>query len=510
MNRLLTLLAAAALLLLAGFLLGRTWQGDAGDGGPAAASAEREILYWVAPMDPNYRRDGPGKSPMGMDLVPVYADEVDNQPGVVKIDPVMAHNLGVRTAPAVRGSLPRRIDTVGYIIYDEDTLQHVHTRVDGWIERLVTKASGDPVTRGQLLFELYSPTLVNAQQEYLTALKSNNASLQAASRERLMALGVAGAEVARLERDRAVSRRIRVFAENDGVIAHLGVREGIYVTPALEVMSIAQLDKVWVIAEVFERQAAWVEPGQRATVELDYLPGTVLEGVVDYVYPELDPKTRTLKVRLRFDNESLTLRPNMFSRVVIEGRAVNDIVHVPREAVIRGGAIDRVVVDIGGGRFRAQPVRIGVESGDRVAVRSGLDGSERVVTSAQFLIDSESNIEAALSRMDPEMKMDHSMQGAPAAGNADHGDHDMSGQAPMDHGSHDMSGEMPMDHGDHDMSGQAPMDHGSHDMDGETPSDHDEHDGDGPEAMDHEAMDHEAMDHKAMGHGSNGGPGDDS
>ncbi|HEY5643935.1 MAG TPA: efflux RND transporter periplasmic adaptor subunit [Woeseiaceae bacterium] len=432
MNRILTYLAAAILLLLAGFLLGRQWQSDTHGDGPAAASGEREILYWVAPMDPNYRRDGPGKSPMGMDLVPVYADEVDAQPGVVRIDPVMAHNLGIRTGIAARGTLPRRIETVGYIIYDEDTVQHVHTRVDGWIERLETKASGDPVKRGQLLFEIYSPTLVNAQQEYLTALKSNNASLKAASRERLLALGVADAEIARLEKDRAVSRRIRVVAENDGVIAHLGVREGIYVTPSLEVMSIAQLDKVWVIAEVFERQVAWVEPGQRATVELDYLPGTILEGVVDYVYPELDPKTRTLKVRLRFDNESLALRPNMFSRVVIEGRAVHDIVHVPREAVIRGGIIDRVVVDIGDGRFRAQPVRIGVESGDRVAIRSGLDGGERVVTSAQFLIDSESNIESALSRIDRDMRMDHS-------------GHDMGDAAPVDHGDHDMSDHDAMD-----------------------------------------------------------------
>ena len=148
---------------------------------------------------------------------------------------------------------PRRIETVGYIGYDEDTLQHVHTRVDGWIERLVTTATGDPVRKGQLLFELYSPTLVNAQQEYLAALASNNAGLKSASRERLAALGLTGSEVQRLDRDREVSQRVRVFAESDGVIADLGVREGMFVTPATEVMSVAQLDKVWVVAEVFER-----------------------------------------------------------------------------------------------------------------------------------------------------------------------------------------------------------------------------------------------------------------
>ncbi len=367
-----------------------------------AGTSEREILYWVAPMDANYRRDEPGKSPMGMDLVPVYADEVDSQPGVVKIDPVVVNNLGVRTAAAQRGSLSRRIETVGYIGYDEETLQHVHTRVDGWIEKLETKATGDPVKKGQLLFELYSPTLVNAQQEYLAALRSNNAVLRNASRDRLVALGVTAGEIAELDRTREVRQRVRVFAQNDGVISYLGVREGIYVTPATDIMSVARLDRVWVLAEVFERQAAWVEPGQEATVELDYLPGRTLSGTVDYVYPELDPTTRTLKVRLRFDNEGELLRPNMFARVVIHGSPIDNIVHVPREAVVRGGGSSRVVIDLGDGRFRSRSVLVGIESGDRVAIRRGLDEGERVVTSAQFLIDSESNIESAMQRMEPQ------------------------------------------------------------------------------------------------------------
>ena len=393
-----TVFVAIAAALVIGVLVGRTWSpapGDApaGDDGP-------EILYWVAPMDPNYRRDEPGKSPMGMDLVPVYAGDEAADSGVVSIDPTLLNNLGVRTALAQRGSLPRRIDTVGYIGYDEDTLQHVHTRVDGWIEKLATTATGDPVTKGQLLFELYSPTLVNAQQEYLAALASNNTVLRSASRDRLAALGVTNTEIRRLEQEREASQRVRVYAQSDGVIAHLGVREGIFVTPATEVMSVARLDRVWVLAEVFERQSAWVEPGQEATVELDYLPGKLLRGTVDYVYPELDPRTRTLKVRLRFDNEGETLRPNMFARVVINGSAIDNIVHVPREAVIRGGSSSRVVVDLGDGRFQSREILIGIESGDRVAVRRGLKEGERVVTSAQFLIDSESNIDAALERME--------------------------------------------------------------------------------------------------------------
>ena len=397
MNKIAVFVAAIIAALAIGYLAGRSTgpQSEAA----TAAGAEREILYWVAPMDSNYRRDEPGKSPMGMDLVPVYADEVANQPGVVKIDPTLVNNLGVRTAVAERGALPRRIETVGYIGYDEDTLQHVHTRVEGWIEKLATKASGDPVKKGQLLFELYSPTLVNAQQEYLAAMASNNAGLKTASRDRLTALGITAREIERLDRERSVSQRVRVYAETEGVIANLGVREGMFVTPATEVMSIAQLDKVWVVAEVFERQSAWVEPGQAATVELDYLPGAILRGTVDYVNPELDPTTRTLKVRLRFDNEGTRLLPNMFARVVIDGAAISNIVHVPREAVVRGGSSSRVVVDVGDGMFESRKVLVGIESGDRVAIRRGLKEGERVVVSAQFLIDSESNIDNALGRM---------------------------------------------------------------------------------------------------------------
>ena len=233
MNSKLTIAAIAATLVI-GVLIGRMWPPQPGT--DAEEDAGPEILYWVAPMDPDYRRDEPGKSPMGMDLVPVYAGQERAGSGVVSIDPTLLNNLGVRTAEAERGTLPRKIETVGYIGYDEDTLQHVHTRVDGWIEKLATTATGDPVTKGQLLFELYSPTLVNAQQEYLAALASNNTVLRNASHDRLIALGVTNAEIQRLEREREASQRVRVYAQSDGVIAHLGVREGIFVTPATEVM----------------------------------------------------------------------------------------------------------------------------------------------------------------------------------------------------------------------------------------------------------------------------------
>jgi Cu(I)/Ag(I) efflux system membrane fusion protein len=439
MNRNIVTLAALAAALLLGLFAGRSLVPSPGADGAGSAAPEREILHWAAPMDPSYQRDGPGKSPMGMDLVPVYADDVDRQPGVVSIDPTVVNNLGVRSEPASFGPLSRRIETVGYVAYDEDTVQHVHTRVEGWIERLVTKATGDAVRQGQLLFELYSPTLVNAQQEFLAAMRSNNSVLLDASRDRLAALGITIGEIDELRRDREVRQRVRVYAEADGVIAHLGVREGIFVTPATEVMSIAKLDRVWVIAEVFERQAGWVRPGQRAEVELDYVPGRKWRGTVDYVYPELDPRTRTLRVRLRFDNETEVLRPNMFARVSILGDSTAPVVHVPREALIRGGNMDRVVIALGDGRFRSRPVEVGVESGDRVAIREGLGKGERVVTSGQFLIDSESNIETALGRM------------SDTARAAASGRQDMPGeeQAPED-AEHDMdTAEETMDHGQH-------------------------------------------------------------
>ncbi|MGB5490601.1 MAG: efflux RND transporter periplasmic adaptor subunit [Woeseiaceae bacterium] len=427
MKKITFVIGAILIAIAIGVLIGRSMNPKAGVSREAAAGSDREVVYWVAPMDANYRRDEPGKSPMGMDLVPVYADEVDGQPGVVAIDATIVNNLGVRTARAQRGELSQRIETVGYVAYDEDTVQHVHTRVDGWIEKLATKASGDAVKKGQLLFELYSPTLVNAQEEYLIALRSANKPLLKASKERLSALGVSGSEIARLDEERTVRQRVSAYAESDGVIVHLGVREGIFVTPATEIMSVAKLDKVWVLAEVFERQSAWVKPGQTAMVELEYLPGETWHGSVDYVYPELDPKTRTLKVRLRFDNAAETLRPNMFARVTIQGDSVGEVVHVPREALIRGGSVDRVVVALGEGRFRAQPVQIGIESGDRVAIRKGIEAGELVVVSGQFLIDSESNIESALKRM-----------------------HDASGEV-TDKSVEDDSMEEPMDHSQHQM-----------------------------------------------------------
>jgi Cu(I)/Ag(I) efflux system membrane fusion protein len=365
-----------------------------------AAEDKREILYWVAPMDPNYRRDQPGKSPMGMDLVPVYADAANRDAGTVSIDPAVVENLGVRTAKVERGPLWRRIDTVGYVAFDERRISHIHLRTDGWIETLSVKSNGERVKQGDLLFELYSPDLVNAQEEYVQALRGNNDYLRQASRERLEALGVSTGQIRQIEKNRRASQRVKVYASQDGIVDSLNVREGMYVKPATEVMALADLSSVWLLVDIFERQSDWVAPGQPAEVRLGYLPGRVWEGEVEFVYPTIDPKTRTLQARLRFDNPDEALKPNMYATVNIYAGPKRDVLSIPREALIKTGSEQRVIVALGDGKFKPRKVTSGMESGDFVEITGGLNEGDRVVTSAQFLIDSEASLKASFTRME--------------------------------------------------------------------------------------------------------------
>ena len=361
------------------------------------AQKEKKILYWVAPMDPSYRRDGPGKSPMGMDLVPVY-DEGDDG-SEVKVSSAVLQTMGVRTAKVMRDKLWRRIDTVGYVGFDENRISHIHVRANGWIEKLMVKSEGERVKKGQLLFEFYSPDLVNAQQEYLQAVRSDSRILIEASRDRLVALGIAESQIGTLSKTRKVDQLVRVYASQDGIVSLLKAREGMYITPVMEVMSLADLSSVWVLTEVFEKQVDWVKVGEFADVRLSYLPGKLWEGKVEYVYPSLNPDTRTLKVRLRFDNPGEELKPNMFADVTIYGGAKKDLLIIPRDALIRAGDEDRVIVARGEGRFAARKVTAGIEADRRVEIISGLSEGDEVVTSGQFLIDSEASLKASLQRM---------------------------------------------------------------------------------------------------------------
>ena len=374
----------------------------------AASPADDQPLYWVAPMDPNYQRDKPGKSPMGMDLVPVYKEAssgADAGPGMIKVSPEVVNNLGVRTAVSSMTRMHFEVRTVGYVDYNQDEIVHVHPRVEGWIEKIYVKAEGEPVERGEPLYELYSPALVNAQEEYLFALARGNRDLIRGSETRLRALQVPQKALDKLRKTGKASQAITFYAPHSGVVDNFNLRDGMFVKPGMTLMSIGALDEVWVEAEVFERQAGMISAGLPVSIQLDFLPGEDREGVVDYFYPVLDPVTRTLKVRMRFDNRDRKLKPNMFAEVVIHKHETEAALTVPQEAVIRGAGDNRVVLALGDGRFKSISVKTGRSDGKLIEVLQGVNAGEEVVTSAQFLLDSESSKTSDFKRMNVESQM---------------------------------------------------------------------------------------------------------
>ena len=370
-------------------------------GGESAASSN-DPLYWVAPMDPNYKRDKPGKSPMGMDLIPVYAEDLSGEqdaPGTVTIDPSVENNLGVKTANATLQQLSPRIETVGYIAFDESLLWQTNVRVAGWVEKLYINAVGEKVKKGDVLFTLYSPELVKAQEELLNAYRTGRKGLVKGATERLVTLGVDRAQIKSITRRGKASQTIEIKAPADGVIASLNVREGGYLSPAQAVISAGPLDNVWVDAEVFERQAHWMKAGSQATMTLDAIPGNEWQGVVDYVYPILDPKTRTLRVRLKFPNPDGALKPNMFANIALQPVTDDAVLTIPKSSVIRSGGMTRVVLAEGDGKYRSARIEVGREAGEQIEVLQGLKQGDKIVTSSHFMLDSESSQSADLSRI---------------------------------------------------------------------------------------------------------------
>lgn len=408
------------------------------------SSKANEPLYWVAPMDANYKRDKPGKSPMGMDLIPVYDNTQDSDsnpenktgPGTVTISPEVINNMGVRTTEVTLGRLNNEINTVGYVQYDEDRLVHIHPRVEGWIEKLYVKAKGDPVEKGEPLYTLYSPTLVNAQEEYLMALRRNNSVLINAAKERLMALQVPEPEINRIRSAGKISQTITITAPQSGVLDYLDAREGMYVQPGIKMMSIGELQHLWVIGEVFERQISQLNVGDAATVSLDYFPGTQWQGIVDYIYPSLNEKTRSAQVRIHIDNENKQLHPGMFAHLLIEATVSQEALVIPSEALIRmgrqtGDALEknRVVIALGDGRFKSIEVQVGqrgtIMGQNKVEILSGLNQGDVIVTSAQFLIDSESSKTSDFKRMTPVLGGSGFGESASKSGNeSDNDEHD--------------------------------------------------------------------------------------
>ncbi|UAA38629.1 efflux RND transporter periplasmic adaptor subunit [Paraneptunicella aestuarii] len=408
MNR--THLIVAVLSAVVGSILTAAFYPSSNEHSVSKSDKAKQPLYWVAPMDPNYRRSEPGKSPMGMDLVPVYEeDSSSQQPGTVSISPNVVNNLGVRTSPVQFQPWEADINTVGYVKYNEDHLIHIHPRVSGWVESLNVKAAGEPVEQGQPLYSLYSPELVNAQEEYVLARKSGNQTLMQAALNRLVALQFPESVLTQLQKQGKVQQTVEFKAPQSGVVDALKIREGFYVKPGTTLMSIASLDEVWVEAEVFERQASDVYLGMPVSMTLDYLPGKQWQGHLDYIYPKLDEKLRTLRIRLRFANPEAQLKPNMYAQVTLHGTKPESVLQVAREAVIRTGTQDRVVLELASGQYKSVMVEIGRVSDRYIEILSGLNVDDRVVTSAQFLLDSESSISSDFVRMSHDEGMSSAM-----------------------------------------------------------------------------------------------------
>lgn len=383
-----------------------------------APKRERRILYYRNPVNPAITSDKPMKDEMGMDYIPVYAQEgaqegAQDDSGVIRIDPRVVQNLGVRTAPASRQRLGRAIDTVGTVAVDEHRVTFLNPKISGWLERLHARAVGDVVRPGQVLAEIYSPELVSAQEEYLVALRgaarlrqaqdarldAESQALVQAARERLRLLDLPPAEIRALEHRGTARRTTPLRAPHGGVITELNAREGGYVGPDTRIVSLADLSRVWVNVEIYAEQLPWVKPGDPVTLRIPGLPGRQWQGRIDYLYPTLNAQSRTVQARLAFPNPDGVLRPGMYANARVAGNVRDNVLTVPREALIRTGERTLVILALGEGRFRPAPVRTGAESGDAVEILEGVQEGQRVVTSGQFLLDAEASLQGALNRL---------------------------------------------------------------------------------------------------------------
>lgn len=366
------------------------------------SSTERKIKHWVAPMDPSYIRDEPGKSPMGMDLVPVYEDDgTGSSDGAVIIDPVTVQNMGVRIAKATEGEVYRNIRTVGEVQAPEDRLSVVNLRFSGWIERIYVDETGQRVDRGDRLFEIYSPEVVAAQEEYVLALKASgpDSPLARAARRRLELWGVPSSHIRRVAERRDGQLTVTIPSPSSGFVLHKSVVLGARVMAGQDLYRIGDLSQVWIEAEVYEFDAPYVRHGQAAKVELPYELGRARESEISYVYPTLDPRTRTLRVRLVLDNPEGALLPGMFATVRLKAEPRTGVV-VPSEAILHTGERHLLFVSKKVGRYEPREVSLGLVGDNGLTeIVSGVRSGEAVVTSGQFLIDSEAQLQEAVQKM---------------------------------------------------------------------------------------------------------------
>jgi len=392
---------------------------QAGHGAHAAAgpAQQRRILYWVDPMHPAYKSGKPGTAPdCGMDLVPVYADETPEEtslpPGTVQITAQKLQRIGVTFGEVTSQPLSKTIRTVGRMAYDETKLVRIHAKIEGWVEQVFVDFTGKLVEKNQPLLSIYSPELVSTQQELLIAKKakdylasspvpevsSGSRSLYESARDRLRLWDISDEQIRELEERGQPTKTLTLYSPLSGFVVTRNAFPKQRVTPETELYTIADLSTVWVLADVYEYEVPMIQLGQAATMTLSYFPGRKFAGRVTYIYPQLDNMTRTLKVRLEFPNPAFELKPDMYADVELRidyGTQVS----VPEEAVLDSGSEQIVFVAHEGGYFEPRKIQLGARVDGRQIVLSGLKPGERIVTSGNFLIDSESRLKSAAAAM---------------------------------------------------------------------------------------------------------------
>ena len=383
------------------------------------AKAERKPLFYRNPMNPEVTSPVPARDNMSMDYIPVYADEgrSDNAPmGTVRINPATVQNIGVRTAMVARKTMTRNVLSVGRVAYDEQLITRLHPKTEGWIGKVRVDETGEQVTKGEILLSIYSPQLVSSQEEYLLALNNMKTlkdspfpdirrgavDLLRSTRDRLDLLDVPQHQIRELKQTRKVMKFLHIHSPFDGIAVKIGARNGQYVTPKTQIYMIADLSRVWAYVDVYEYELPWIKLGDEASMTLIALPGQTFTGKITYIYPYLNAKTRTIKVRLEFENPDLKLKPDMFADVKMHvEKQVNALV-IPSKAVLRTGRRNMVFVVRAPGQYEPRDVKLGISSEGLVQILAGVKKGELVVTSAQFLIDSESKLrEAAEKMMEP-------------------------------------------------------------------------------------------------------------
>ena len=371
------------------------------------------ILYYRNPMNPEVTSPTPTQDAMGMAYIPVYAKDENVATNTLAIDGVTVQNIGVRTAIAQKTSLSHTVRAVGRVTYNEERMVHLHPKTEGWIEHQNVDKTGQWVKKNTDLLSIYSPQLVASQQEYILAINNLKAlenspiedirkgaeDLVQSSRERLKLLDVPQHQILELEHTQKIKKSLHIHAPSSGIVMKIGAREGQFITPATEIYMIADLSKAWVLVDIYEYELPWVKQGDPVEMQLAGIPGKTFTGHLAYIYPYAEAKTRTIKVRLVFDNPDLLLKPEMFAEVTIQAGIQSNIIVIPAEAVIRSGVRNQVFVVRAPGKFEPRLVTLGLASNGKVQILKGIQTGDEVVISAQFLLDSESKLREATAKM---------------------------------------------------------------------------------------------------------------